>query len=267
MTEIYYRPEHSVLLANTESRHFWFAVRGAVIQEALRLCRPAIPPPGRMLEVGCGTGYVLGKMREVFPRARLTGIDAYGEGLAKAKEWSDAELIQGDFFTWTPGERYDLIGCFDVLEHMENDREALERMRELMTPAGWLVLTVPAFSTLWSAYDEAAGHLRRYTREEMIRRVEAAGYRVVYATYFMGLLYPLLRFRAFLARRGWVGEDPDPVKSQLKVMPLINGLFRWLLTAERLLVRARWCMGAGSSLLVVAVSTANASREAGGSCA
>lgn len=82
----------------------------------------------------------------------------------------------------------DAVCLFDVLEHIEDDAQALAAVRGLLRPGGLLFITVPAYAWLWSAHDERLGHCRRYTAGRLRRAVEGAGFRVRRLTYFNTIL-------------------------------------------------------------------------------
>ena len=90
---------------------------------------------------------------------------------------------------------------FDVIEHIDDDSAVLAKVRSMLARDAYLLLTVPAGAELWSAFDEAAGHYRRYTADELRAKLVAAGYRVDYVSPFMTALYPIAWVRRRLGRR------------------------------------------------------------------
>jgi SAM-dependent methyltransferase len=83
-------------------------------------------------------------------------------------------------------------GMFDVLEHIEDEADALQQVHALLRPGGLLLLTVPAYAFLHSADDVAAGHFRRYTLRSLTRAVTRSGFRPEYATYLFAPLPPFV---------------------------------------------------------------------------
>ena len=82
-----------------------------------------------ILEIGCGTGFVLASTREVYPEASLSGSDIFTEGLAYAKQRvPSATLFQMDACRIPYRDEFDMIGSFDVLEHIEDDIGALDQI-------------------------------------------------------------------------------------------------------------------------------------------
>jgi len=89
----------------------------------------------------------------------------------------------------------DLIYTSNVLEHIEDDIEALRKLGEHLLPTGRLAIFVPAFNALWSSMDDKVGHYRRYTKRILTRHLEQAGYEIESIKYadslgfFLALLF------------------------------------------------------------------------------
>ena len=77
-----------------------------------------------------------------------------------------------------PDEKYDLILCSEVLEHIAEDRMALGNLYSMCKSGGQVIITVPHGPKYWTPHDDAAGHYRRYTRDEMRDKAEASGFAV-----------------------------------------------------------------------------------------
>jgi SAM-dependent methyltransferase len=189
---------------------------------------------------------VLEALREAFPDWRLVGSELYEEGLAVARgRLSGVELVQADARSLPWREEFDVVGAFDVLEHVEEDEAVLAQMHEAARQG--IVVLVPQHPRLWSAMDDVAHHVRRYTRRDLVGKVEAAGFRVDQATSFVSALLPALVLSR-IARR--ISPKPyDPV-AELKPGAL-NGVFERILDGERRLVERGVSLPAGGSLLVV----------------
>ncbi len=147
---------------------------------------------------------------------------------------------------------------FDVLEHVPGDVAALRDIRELIESRGALLLTVPAHSSLWSYFDQASRHCRRYERAELQSKLEEAGYVVEYLSECMSAIYPLLwahrRLVGLFAGKGGP-EQADLrvlVSRELRIVPVLNGLLTWVLSAEANWVARGRRLPAGTSLLAIA---------------
>ena len=232
-----------------EPRHFWFVMRNLILMDVVQKYFPA---PGKVLEMGCGTGFVLSGLRAAFPQARLSGSDIFIEGLTfTARRVPSALLFQMDARHIPFWEEFDLIGAFDVLEHIEEDEAALVQMYQACKPDGGIVLTVPQHRWLWSRVDDFAHHKRRYTRVELVEKASRAGFQVEYATSFVSLLLPLM-----LASRGLkkTGADMDEQMEAvgLKIGKLTNAMLGAIMQIERGLIGLGLSFPFGGSLLLVA---------------
>ena len=240
-----FKPEYFARLAAIEPGHFWFRARNALIQWALR---KYFPNAKSLLEIGCGTGYVLGGIRENFPGMRLVGSDIFVDGLIFAKaRLPEVELYQMDarriFFEC----EFDVVGAFDVLEHLVEDESALAQMFNAARPGGGLLVTVPQQRYLWSASDRFAMHQRRYSRAELRAKVRKAGFEVQRITSFNSLLLPLMILSRMLHKRH---GDLQPWR-ELEISPALNKTLENILTIERLMIKKGVFFPAGGSLLVI----------------
>jgi SAM-dependent methyltransferase len=229
-----------------EEGSFWFRSRNSLIVWALRRY---FPNAQSMLEVGCGTGFVLAGVRDAFPHMRLVGGELYQTGLeVAARRVPDAELLELDARKLPFKAEFDVVGAFDVLEHIEEDHTALLEMHASLRPGGGLVVTVPQHPALWSAVDEYSRHVRRYRRSELLAKLRDAGFEVVQWTSFVSLLLPVLA----LSRRRFRGTKAFDPLSEYRAPPFVDSALGWVLTAERTLIRSGLSFPAGGSLLVVA---------------
>lgn len=244
-----YDPAYFAELFAIEDRHAWFRARRELIGEIVAERVQAAPDGYRVLEVGCGTGSVLQTLDSVCHRGQVVGMDTFSEGLRFARTRTDCELVVGDANRPPFGREFTLVGMFDVLEHLSDDEGVLRRMSELLLPGGTLLLTVPADPALWSYYDEAAHHVRRYALADLEVKLEGAGFVVDYLTYFMGPLALAIRaYRRLLPQLG--GTRRSSVEHQ--VIPVANEIFYRILKAEHAQIRKRRRLSRGTSLLAIA---------------
>lgn len=123
---------------------------------------------------------------------------------------------------------YDLIGLFDVLEHIADDRSFLRRAYHSLRPGGELVLTVPAFPFLWSKHDVSHQHFRRYTNHSLRSALLEGGFEVEYISYWnMTLFFPA----ALMRLAGRTGE------TSLEMPRLLDAIFLGIVKVESLLMR------------------------------
>ena len=228
-------------LAELECGHFWFESRNELLVWALSKYFAGMRS---ILEIGCGTGFVLTGVGKRFPHVRLAGSEVFREGLAfAASRMPGTELLQMDAREIPFIAEFDVIGAFDVLEHIEEDQEVLRQMYAAVKPGGGIILTVPQHPRLWSWVDDYSYHKRRYTRAELTDKVRAAGFRLVWTTSFITLLLPVLMISRYRRKRY--------TEAEVRVGARLNGILTTVLSLERLLIEKGISLPAGSSLLLI----------------
>ena len=234
-------------LATIEASNFWFRSRNRLILWALRRNFPRM---GRYLEIGCGTGYVLAGVAQAYPQASLTGSEVFSIGLPyAARRVEKAKLLQMDARHIPYAEEFDVIGAFDVLEHIEEDEAVLREMWRSLLPGGGVVLTVPQHPWLWSREDEYACHVRRYRVGELQKKVLRAGFVVELETSFVSLLLPAMLASRLVHRTASANSDP---MAELRLPFTMNRAFEGVMNMERLCIRTGMRFPAGGSLLLIA---------------
>jgi SAM-dependent methyltransferase len=232
-------------LAALEPTSFWFRGRNKLILWAIDRW---FPNCRTFLEVGCGTGYVLSAIVDSRPDLEAVGAELFPEGLRAARRrLKGIALAQMDARSLGIERAFDVVGAFDVLEHIDRDEDALRAIFRALRPGGGLVVTVPQHPWLWSAADEFAGHERRYTRHELTQRTLAAGFELLWATSFMTILLPLITASRLLTKR-----RPYSLDREFGLPPRIDRLFERSLDLERVAMTRRVSFPVGGSLLVVA---------------
>ena len=238
--------DYFVRLAEMECGHFWFESRNELLVWALSKYFAGMQS---ILEIGCGTGFVLNGLANRFPQVRLAGSEVFREGLTfAASRMPGVELLQMDARDIPFVAEFDVIGAFDVLEHIEEDQEVLRQMYAAVKPGGGIIITVPQHPWLWSGMDDYSYHKRRYTRSELTDKVRQAGFRAVRTTSFISLLLPVLVASRYQRRRYTEGFDPE---DELRTSARVNGLLTKVLSLERLLIRTGVSLPAGGSLLLI----------------
>lgn len=241
-----FAPEYFSDLASCENGHFWFESRNKLLMWAFQKYFPTMRSG---LEIGCGTGFVLQSLAERFKRVRFSGSEVFREGLSFAgQRVPSAELFQMDARKVPFESEFDVIGAFDVVEHIEQDSEVLREMYSAIKPGGGIILTVPQHRWLWSDTDVYAHHKRRYTRRELKAKVENAGFRVEHMTSFITVLLPVL----MISRRRFKRSQSFHSEMETQIPPVVNRVLMAALTMERWLLTRGLSLPAGGSLLLVA---------------
>lgn len=166
--------------------HWWYRGRAKIIRSVLN--RFVLIKRNQLLDVGAGPGSNIGILKDF--AENITALEPDQELLRVGKQLHpDTYFIHGEFPIDAPQKTFDVISLFDVLEHIKDDESALGAAHDLLTKEGMLVVTVPAYMFLWSEHDEIAHHFRRYTHKELRKRLESAGFRIEYISYFNTLLF------------------------------------------------------------------------------
>ena len=117
-----------------ESWHFWFRARRRLVLWALRFYFPRLRS---LLDVGCGTGFVLDGLRRASPDLALAGCDVRLDAVCRARQrLHDVRLFQADILRLQVRPHLDAITALDVIEHLDDDEEALTEMFGRSTPVG-----------------------------------------------------------------------------------------------------------------------------------
>lgn len=239
-------PSYYEQLAVYEANNFWFVSRNRLILWALgHYFSNAVS----LLEVGCGTGFVLRAIERAFPRLALFGAETHSAGLIQALGRVErAGLYQADARDISFAQGFQVVAAFDVLEHVVEDETVLAGMYRSTQRGGGLLLTVPQHPWLWSRQDDVSCHVRRYRADQIKARVRAAGFEVLRTTSFVTLLLPLM-FAARL-RKTALARDFDPM-SEMNLKAGVNCLLEGILTLERAAISAGVSFPFGGSLLLV----------------
>ncbi|NOR20760.1 MAG: methyltransferase domain-containing protein [Xanthomonadales bacterium] len=243
-----FQPQAFAELAALEADNFWFRARNRLIVWGLRRYFPDLQC---YLEIGCGTGYVLAGVADAYPHAAITGSEVFSVGLPYAAERvGKAELLQMDARRIPYIEEFDVIGAFDVLEHIKEDEPVLAEILQALRPGGGVAITVPQHPWLWSQQDEYACHERRYRIAELRKKVLQAGFKVELETSFVSLLLPAM-MTSRLSRKK-TPPDAGNNAGELQLPGLINRIFEVVMNLERQLIRLGIRFPVGGSLLLIA---------------
>jgi len=245
-----FAPEVHEELARIEEGCFWFTGRNDLIRVALDRFFPAM---GSMLEIGCGTGFVLSGILKAKPGMRLVGGELFLTGLRQADtRLTGVELLQMDACHIPYVEEFDVVGAFDVLEHIDQDQKALEEMFGALKKSGGIIVTVPQHPSLWSMTDEIACHKRRYTRTELRTKIETAGFRVAWMTSFMTLLLPAIILSRIKSHLLPPQAGENVVLKTLRMPATVNAALDRICNMERGWICQGVSLPFGGSLLCVA---------------
>jgi SAM-dependent methyltransferase len=258
------------IMDEVEGSHWWFVGRRAILESFLRQIARTLrtdpagrsePPASagdrtvgadqikdssklRILDVGCGTGANL-EMLAQFGEAE--GVDVSDDALEfcrrkglKAQKGLAETLPFAD-------ETFDLTTALDVVEHLDDDIAGLREMHRVTKSGGYSLIFVPAFMWLWGVQDDISHHRIRYTRKQIVERLERAGFTVKRATYANFTFFiPIFAGRMLMKLTGIKPESENNVN-----ISALNGIFGSLFSAERLWLD-RFNFPFGVSIVIVA---------------
>ncbi len=142
----------------------------------------------RTLEVGSGIGNITQFLLNLDEVVCLEPFDAYRDYLAERFACHRNVVVLPHTIEACPNESvpagtFDSVVCLNVLEHLEEDVEALRRMKRALKPGGRAIILAPALSWLYGELDKEMGHVRRYTRSSLCRALSQAGLKPRMARY------------------------------------------------------------------------------------
>jgi SAM-dependent methyltransferase len=230
----------------SEKTYFWSTARQNLL---MWMFRKHLSGSKQFLEIGCGSGWFLSEVHKAFPALELYATQmALQEIEATRSELSEVHFIQTDASVIPFEAHFDSIAMFDVLEHVREDEKALTQIYKALKPGGKVIITVPQHPWLWSAFDEVADHKRRYTRRDLVTKMEQAGFEIVRVTSFMSLLLPLM----VMSRRRATTQYNR--QAELNINPTLNRILKGVLDIEAAILKTGVSLPFGGSLLVVAQS-------------
>lgn len=235
------------IMDEVEGSHWWFVGRRAILESFLKQICPLLATRHsslRILDVGCGTGANIEMLSQygeaegvdvsddALEFCRLKGLKAQ-KGLAETLPYAD--------------ESFELTTALDVVEHLDDDIAGLKEMFRVTKRGGYSLIFVPAFMWLWGVQDDISNHRIRYTKKQIVSRLETAGYTVERATYANWTFFaPILAGRTIMKITGIKPESENNI-----TISGLNGIFGKLFGAERFWLK-NFNFPFGVSIVVVA---------------
>ena len=214
-----------------EKEYWWFKARRHLIKKL------KIKPNQKILEVGCGTGLNL----KLFPKNERHGIDISKQAIKQIKDFT-AEVAD---IQKVKLKKYDIILALDLIEHLDKDKQTLQKLTNALNPGGKLIITVPAFQSLWSKHDEVNHHKRRYNKKQF-KAILPKLLKTQILTYWNFSLFPLV----FLANK------LNKKESNLKpINPILNHIFYTKLKLENKLITLGVKFPFGTSIFYIGEKT------------
>jgi len=177
------------IMDEVEGSHWWFVGRRKILESFLdsiveklgqRTSGAGTQTQLRILDVGCGTGANLEMLAQY---GEAEGVDVSDDALEFCKQKGlQAQKGLAEKLPFAD-ETFDITTALDVIEHLDDDLSGLREMHRVTKSGGYSLIFVPAFMWLWGVQDDISNHRIRYTKKQIVDRLERAGYKVERATY------------------------------------------------------------------------------------
>ncbi len=245
-------PDMFDLLASLEERNFWFKARNKILIHLFEKFLGKNAPEKRVLEIGCGNGFVLKGLKPL--GYELVGSEIYLEGLKNVKKrLPEIEIIQMDALDIPFVETFDAIGAFDVIEHITDDEKVLQNIYKALKPGGYCFITVPQYKWMWSYLDDYARHKRRYSQKELKQKIKEAGFEISFISSFVTILFPFVVLSRLMKKI----KPPEQVTiedmiQEFKIPEGLNKLFYRGMMIDTWCIKHNISLPFGNSIVVVA---------------
>jgi SAM-dependent methyltransferase len=240
--------QHTYAIMNRiEDSHWWYVGRRAILESFLEQIVQNSKfkiQNSKILDVGCGTGGNL-EMLDKFGAAE--GVDVSDDALEFCK--SKGLTVHKGLAESLPfeDESFDVVTALDVVEHLDDDIAGLKEMHRVLKTGGKTLIFVPAFMWLWGVQDDVSNHRIRYTKKQIVERLEKSGFAIERATYAnITFFAPILGGRTLMKLTGIKPESENIVN-----VSALNGIFGKLFGAERFWLK-NFNFPFGVSIVIVA---------------
>ena len=246
-------PEEYKFLYELEEHHWWFVGMRKVV--AVLLDSHKSVAPARILDAGCGTGFMMSWLRRRFVNAKVHGLDRSPNALHYCRARGEPLLVRGSVADLPfPSNAFDLIVTFDVLNCFspEEAGRPFAELARILAGGGMILIRVPALQLLYSQHDRAVSSAHRYTAHELADRLAMNGLVLERVTYANTLLFPLVALWR-LAQRSARGKPQSDVKPLPRGLGWLNPLLGGLLAIEAWWLKYMpWRLPVGLSVIALA---------------
>lgn len=240
--------QHTYAIMNrVEDSHWWYIGRREILESFLGRIVSALKTQNselKILDVGCGTGGNL-EMLEKFGAAE--GVDVSDDALEFCR--SKGLTVHKGLAEALPfaDESFDVVTALDVVEHLDDDVAGLKEMYRVTKSGGKTLIFVPAFMWLWGVQDDVSNHRIRYTKKQIVERLEKAGFEIERATYAnITFFAPILGGRTVMKITGIKPESENNVN-----VSALNGVFGKIFASEKFWLK-NFDIPFGVSIVIVA---------------
>lgn len=208
--------------SEVERTHWWFDGRRRLFSGLID--KLALPQDARILDIGSSTGTNLRMLGEM-GFTQFEGMDMSDEAIRWCAHKGLGKVTKGDVCAIPfPDGSFDLVLATDIIEHVDDDAGALREITRITKPGGKVLITVPAFQSLWGLQDDVSHHKRRYRARQVMNLVGAANLRPRRAFHFNYILFlPIFIARLIIRRTVVKLRSENEINS-----PLVNRILGWI---------------------------------------
>lgn len=218
-------------MRSVEDHYWWYQALRQHVADSISPARSTFS----LLDAGCGTGGMLATLREKFPEAELTGIDAseHGVELTAGRELGARLMAASVNELPFPTDSFDFVVSLDVWSHTDvDDALAAHETQRVLRPHGKLILNLAALEFLKGVHDKAVDVVRRYNRLQVRTLLEGAGFEIERLTYWNATLMPSIALVRWLSRMH-LARGPAEVRSDFRPLPApVNTMLRGVAALE-----------------------------------
>lgn len=205
-----------------------------------------------IMEIGCSSGFLIRELVNCFPGTSVIGADVVKEPLYRlAHSLPGVPLLRFDLLQCPlPQSSVDILIMLNVLEHIEDDIQALKKAFQLLKPGGKLIIEVPAGPNLYDAYDAQLQHFRRYSADELKNKLKIAGFDVARQSHLGTILFPAFAAVKCLNKL-FPNRNSDSVVRDSATKTGCNPLVDWAIRFESAYL-SKWSLPVGIRVLATA---------------
>lgn len=208
-----------------ENNYFWFVSRAKILLKILKT-RTNLNNESNVIDIGCGTGGFASELDKLY---NVTCLDTEPIALEYCKKRGLTDLHQGILEDFDPnGKKFDSAFMLDVIEHIEDDKEVVSQVYDLLEEGSYFLATVPAYQWMWSHHDVMHMHYRRYTKPNFEKLLKDAGFNIEYSSYYNTFLFPAVLLKRAIDKLTGAKKE-DPVE---EVPEILNKLFEKIFSFE-----------------------------------
>lgn len=234
-----------------EASHFWYKGRLKSIRNLI-IKYVSLGTKAKFLEIGGGTGAT-----SAFLKSQIDGSYTVSEVSLEAilnakRRYPSNNYVQLDARNIPYQNKFNIIGIFDVIEHLEEEKQVMDEIYKALEKSGYILISVPQYNWLWSNHDELSGHKRRYTRKQLCDLLASSGFEVIKVTSYLTAAFPLMLIaRLFRGRKKVIQNNNFSEASGMEVPSLLNRFLGILTNLDASLIRLGISLPFGGSLIVV----------------